>query len=350
MNRTVVDGYSGRRIRLKISAVAGQNVTTIYIRHPQVVYDTDVEYVPTSGAAILKGGVKPKISTIRSTFSGKIVFFGDSLTLAYANGMAGIMANSPTIVNAGVGGEKIADGLARIQTIIDLVPDICVVGFGINDLTGNTILSAMQSGTQSIIDALVTADITPVILTVSPWKGNSFWLADRQTDTDNFNAWLKTRGHAVVDSYALLEDPNNPDALQARFEHTDHLHLISAGYAALGRLIDNSLPVPLQTLVTDINKDALQYNGPLKLSIQGVDGAYFWPSSPKILLRTGVDNAVYNADGTGKEFASKAFALAALASLADDTYLFGGTKGAALYSVDMSSKAAKIKNILADAD
>jgi len=100
----------------------------------------------------------------------------------------------------------------------------------------------------------------------------------------------------------------------------------------------------------DIGPYAYVVGGKYYLSLLGPAGAQYWPSAPELIAITGVDNAVYNADGTGKEFASKELALAALASLADDTYLFGGTKGAALYSVDKSAKAALIKKYLADVD
>jgi lysophospholipase L1-like esterase len=73
-----------------------------------------------------------------------------------------------------------------------------------------------------------------------------------------------------------------------------------------------------------------------------------WPSAPEIIARTGVNNVVYDASGAGITMADDATALAALASLADDQYLWGGDKAAALYSEDKSADAARIKRYVGD--
>ena len=73
-----------------------------------------------------------------------------------------------------------------------------------------------------------------------------------------------------------------------------------------------------------------------------------WPAFPALYDVIGKTNAVYNADGTSIAFDTPALALAALASLADDQYLWGGTKQAALYPTDMSAQAARIKRAVGD--
>jgi hypothetical protein len=79
------------------------------------------------------------------------------------------------------------------------------------------------------------------------------------------------------------------------------------------------------------------------LSLLGPDGAKYWPSAPELIAITGVDNAVYNADGTGKTFATPALALTALATVEDNIKLFVGAKGAVLYETDQSANLAKIQ-------
>jgi len=88
---------------------------------------------------------------------------------------------------------------------------------------------------------------------------------------------------------------------------------------------------------------------PVFLSLLGADGAKYWPSAPELIAVTGVDNAVFDALGIGKTFATEALALAALATVADDEKLFAGPKGAVLYSTDMSAKADKINRYLGNA-
>jgi hypothetical protein len=73
-----------------------------------------------------------------------------------------------------------------------------------------------------------------------------------------------------------------------------------------------------------------------------------WPPFLDLYDVIGLNNVIYNAAGTSATFATQALALAAHSSLADDTYLFGGTKSAALYSVDMSAKATQIKRYVGD--
>lgn len=89
----------------------------------------------------------------------------------------------------------------------------------------------------------------------------------------------------------------------------------------------------------------MSYNpGRVKKSLVSVyPDVHFWPSDPELIAVTGVDNAIYNADGTGKTFATPSLALTAMATVEDNIKLFVGAKGAALYSVDMSTELVKIQ-------
>jgi hypothetical protein len=110
-------------------------------------------------------------------------------------------------------------------------------------------------------------------------------------------------------------------------------------------------PIGARSYQYSVSNPVVQYPGPLKKSLkQAGPDLYEWQPDPQLLDVIGVNNACFGADGTAVQFATPALALAALASLADDQYLFGGLKGAALYSVDMSAKAEKIKRILGDVD
>lgn len=96
------------------------------------------------------------------------------------------------------------------------------------------------------------------------------------------------------------------------------------------------------------SRAAAQYLGPLKKSLKQVGEVYEWQPDPQLLAVIGVNNACFGVDGTPVQFATPALALAAMATLADDQYLFAGTKAAALYSVDMSAQATRIKKIVGD--
>jgi len=108
---------------------------------------------------------------------------------------------------------------------------------------------------------------------------------------------------------------------------------------------------PASSTTLDALGNTLQYLGPVKKSLKQVGpDLYEWQPDPQLMAVIGVDNACFGADGTAVQFATPDLALAALASLADDEYLFGGLNGAALYSEGKSAKAALIKKYLADVD
>lgn len=93
----------------------------------------------------------------------------------------------------------------------------------------------------------------------------------------------------------------------------------------------------------DIGAFAYVVGGKYFLSLLGPDGAKYWPSAPELIAITGVDNAVFDAAGVGKTFATEALVLAALATVEDNIKLFVGGKGAVLYDTDMSAELAKIQ-------
>ena len=93
----------------------------------------------------------------------------------------------------------------------------------------------------------------------------------------------------------------------------------------------------------DIGAYAYVVGGKYYLSLLGPDGAKYWPSAPELIAITGVDNAVYDANGVGKTFTTPALALTALATVEDNIKLFVGAKGAVLYETDQSTNLAKIQ-------
>jgi len=147
--------------------------------------------------------------------------------------------------------------------------------------------------------------------------------------------------------YELLAESPCIDAGVNPFIAADGDQYDADGY----KIYDSTLAIPDGHWIDGVDIGAYAYGGANKV-YTGVyeksEGVFAWRSIPELITQIGVDNAVYNADSTGKEFASKTLALAALASLADDEYLFGGTKGAALYSADKSAKADKIEQVLDD--
>jgi peptidoglycan/xylan/chitin deacetylase (PgdA/CDA1 family) len=110
-------------------------------------------------------------------------------------------------------------------------------------------------------------------------------------------------------------------------------------HAAMNRLVYHAIP--------GLSIGAYQYGGPDKV-YHGLTVANAWAAIPELYDVIGLNNAVYAADGSSVAFDTPALALAALASLADDQYLWGGTKAAALFNIDMTAKAGPIKRYVGD--
>ena len=54
------------------------------------------------------------------------------------------------------------------------------------------------------------------------------------------NRWIRdsAAGHRVIDFEAVVRDPADPGALEARFDFGDHLHCNDAGLAAMANAVD----------------------------------------------------------------------------------------------------------------
>jgi acyl-CoA thioesterase-1 len=78
---------------------------------------------------------------------------------------------APAMINGGIGGETSANGLARLQHVLDLNPDyrFITLAYGTNDVGSST--TAFQSNMQSMIDMVKAAGRVPVIPHI-PYSGD----------------------------------------------------------------------------------------------------------------------------------------------------------------------------------
>jgi len=297
---------------------------------------------------------------------GTVVCVGDSISTVYPTHLARLFTAS-TIVNASVSGDTIDDVIERFAADVAAEsPDEILLLIGTNNLQSNT-LEEIQT---LYLSLLALCDATGARVTLGnllPMGQSGSWSTALEDKLQQVNLWLATIGRRLVDQYSDYLEPGTTDLMHNYT--SDGLHptvanaanylaenfAISLGWEYPNFVGTNGYSVtglqPAVTSTTDMHGNSLQYPGPVKKSLKQVGAdLYEWQPDPQLLAVIGVDNACFGADGTAVQFATPALALAALASLADDTYLFGGTKGAALYSVDKSAKAALIKKYLADVD
>lgn len=112
----------------------------------------------------------------QSPFIGiKVLAFGDSLT-AFTGWVSMLSGEIGTeVINAGVGGDKTTEALARMQKdVLDKEPDVVLIMFGMNDqsmqIASNTPLisvRAYERNYRKIIEAVQNIGAEPVLMTFS---------------------------------------------------------------------------------------------------------------------------------------------------------------------------------------
>jgi lysophospholipase L1-like esterase len=160
---------------------------------------------------------------------------------------------SLTVVNAGIGGNKITGGafgeprtgmgpgaVTRFDADVVEVTGVTdvVVFIGINDLYAPSSpdpTAAIIDGYRAIVDRAGFAGLRVIGTTITP--GGLAVEQERQRQA--VNAWVRTEGSfdAVVDLDAVVRDPARPAALAPPLA-ADPVHLNDAGYAAVAGAFD----------------------------------------------------------------------------------------------------------------
>ena len=137
-----------------------------------------------------------------------------------------------TLANTGYPGYR----LEALQDIFaadsPLGCDVVVLQGGINNLATALVtpLPVMKAAMREMVASAAEQGIQIIIINVTPWGNNSYWTAQRQAWTEEYNSWLQAvYGALVVDAYNLLLDA--PNALLAIYDQGDGLHLNAAGCA-----------------------------------------------------------------------------------------------------------------------
>lgn len=104
--------------------------------------------------------------------NGPIVAFGDSLVVGVGSseteGFVGLLAEKvgQSIINEGVRGDTTADGLARIETVLELKPRIVLLLLGGNDYLRKVPKAETSENLRTIIKTLQAEGILVVLLGV----------------------------------------------------------------------------------------------------------------------------------------------------------------------------------------
>ncbi len=163
-----------------------------------------------------------------------IVAFGDSLTAgagvdASRNYPAQLQAKIDAagyryrIANAGVSGETSAQGLQRIQAVLELRPAIAIIEFGANDGLRGMPVEATRSNLAAMVNRLKSAGAEVVLagMEIPPNYGPQYTSSFREI----FRQVAKEHGIALIPFF--LEGVGG----HARLNQDDGIHPTAEGYA-----------------------------------------------------------------------------------------------------------------------
>lgn len=120
-----------------------------------------VKQRPFSSIAILGDSITSANYDWNTAGAPNYCYFADNGYLTHAQGLSGVEFNF--LVDAGIGGNKTADMLARVYTdIIAYQPDVCIVMGGTNDANSVSVTQAIAN-IQGICSALRAANIAVIL-------------------------------------------------------------------------------------------------------------------------------------------------------------------------------------------
>ena len=170
---------------------------------------------------------------------GRVVFFGDSITIAWKERDNNVFFPGKPYVNRGISGQTTPQMLVRFQQdVVALKPAAVVILGGINDIAGNTgpsTLPMMEDNFRSMIAIAQASGIRVILASVlpssnMPWRNN---LNPAQQVRD-LNTWLRqyaiAHGCTWLDYYSALADKQG--GMKPGLSK-DGVHPTPAGYAVM---------------------------------------------------------------------------------------------------------------------
>lgn len=145
--------------------------------------------------------------------------------------------------NKGVGGDKSEDILARVDSIVRMRPDICVVDIGGNDMT--TIpYEDMVANTELVFELLLNAGILCISMAVHSKGALGNWPPDSEArhKMHRYNTWKydyarRKSGVIFVDPSKYLVDPADPNGYTRSEYVYDGTHFTPLGAYQLARCL-----------------------------------------------------------------------------------------------------------------
>ena len=105
--------------------------------------------------------------------SNKILCFGDSITKSYSKRLGKVLFEkypncNIQVINEGVVSETTVGGLSRLNKMLQYMPDIVLIGFGMNDWRKGVDKGTFEKNLKQIVVAFKENKILPILLTMNP--------------------------------------------------------------------------------------------------------------------------------------------------------------------------------------
>ena len=183
--------------------------------------------------------VSPATSATASLRFARYQRLTDVGFFTWANGYLG--GRMTLLNNGGVGGEKTADMILRLQTdVIAYSPSYCTVLGGINDITGAVAEATIEANLQTIYTTLHNAGIKVIALTILPLAASHANYATANPIIVRINTWIRNfinsvPGIYLVDAFNVVVDPTSTgSAPLANYLKTDYIHPAAIAAQAIG--------------------------------------------------------------------------------------------------------------------
>ena len=185
----------------------------------------------------------------------KIVCFGDSITKGYYKKFNDIIKQEYSdikmdIINQGVVGETSVGGIKRLDYIIELEPDVVVLGFGMNDWRKGVNKEVFKQNIELIVNKLKNVNVRVILLTMNPDFNTNKKVSNQLIEYNEIIkeiAFINKIRIADVYSSWVKELPNIKDGLY------DDIHPNKIGYELICKALIQIVPRSQTVIVFAFN-------------------------------------------------------------------------------------------------
>lgn len=178
----------------------------------------------------------------------QVWMLGDSLTSAsghYGTSLQQALGASWEAKYAGVPGNTTTQMIARFvgDVLNARTAEYIIIWGGVNDIAGGASASTIKTNLKTLYTMASNTGVRVVAVTIAPFSGDAGWESSgsaARAVQDEVNTWIRAIQPGVdhvIDAYAVLVDPNTPYMLLPAYDDGGHIHLSTAGYAAIGAAV-----------------------------------------------------------------------------------------------------------------